>query len=285
MRRYLIVINILLITTAIHLSVTAFYKTVTAKLDINEVSIVPIKSDTVSESKNQQPLSDYKMITERNLFKTKTKNQQKPDSISLETLKQTELKLKLWGTVTGDRDIVFAVIEEGQNRQQNLYKTGDTIQNATVKMILREKVVLSVDGKDEILQMEELANNQKIGKIPGRPLLSRTPSTQSNQRIPLKRDQIEDAFKDINNIMRDIKIRPHLVDGGADGLILSSIKPGSIFRKMGLRNGDILTGVDGEKIESVDNALAFYEKLKLSSHIALQLKRRGQLKTIEYNIE
>ena len=74
-------------------------------------------------------------------------------------------------------------------------------------------------------------------------------------------------------------------DGGADGLILSSIKPGSIFRKMGLRNGDILTGVDGEKIESVDNALAFYEKLKLSSHIALQLKRRGQLKTIEYNIE
>lgn len=285
MKRYLIILNILLITTAVHLSVKAFYKAVTAKLDINEVSIVPVKSDTVSESKNRQPLSDYKMITERNLFKIKTKGQQKSDPISLEKLKQTELKLKLWGTVTGDRDVVFAVIEEGQNRKQNLYKTGDTIQNATVKMILREKVVLSVNGKDEILQMEELANNQKIGKLPGKPLPFRTHSRQSNQKIPLKRNQLEDSFKDLNNIMRDIKIRPHLVGGRSDGLILSSIKPGSIFRKMGLRNGDILTGVDGEKIESVDNALAFYEKLKLSSQIALQLKRRGQLKTIEYNIE
>ncbi|MBN1932895.1 MAG: PDZ domain-containing protein [Desulfobacterales bacterium] len=287
MKRYLIVINILLITTAVYLSVKAFYKTVTAKVQINEVSTKPIQSNSGPDNEKQQPLAAYKIITERNLFKTKKRGEQKPDAINFEMLKQTELKLKLWGTVTGDRKIVYAVIEDGQSRQQNLYKTGDSIQNATIKMILRTKVILSVNGKDEILQMEDFSNHKKAGRLSKRRLPSApgTHSTQSNQRISLERNQIEDAFKDINNIMKDIKIRPYLTEGKPDGLILSSINPRSIFRKMGLRNGDILTGVDGEKIESVDNALEFYEKLKLSSKIALQIKRRGQLKTIEYNIK
>jgi general secretion pathway protein C len=54
---------------------------------------------------------------------------------------------------------------------------------------------------------------------------------------------------------------------------------------MGLKSGDIITGVNGKKIESVDDALKLYESLKSSSNVQLQLKRKGRQKTINYTIE
>ena len=54
--------------------------------------------------------------------------------------------------------------------------------------------------------------------------------------------------------------RPHFTAGKSDGLLLYGIQPDSLFRKMGIKNGDIIMGVDGNEIESVDDALALYEK-------------------------
>jgi len=54
---------------------------------------------------------------------------------------------------------------------------------------------------------------------------------------------------------------------------------------MGLKSGDVIMGVDGKDIESVDDALKFYQNLQSSSKVQLQIKRRGRLKTIDYRIE
>jgi general secretion pathway protein C len=53
---------------------------------------------------------------------------------------------------------------------------------------------------------------------------------------------------------------------------------------MGLRNGDIISGVDGTEISSVDDALRLVDSLKSASTLSLQLKRRGREKNIEYRI-
>ena len=76
------------------------------------------------------------------------------ENIDIPTLKKTDLKLKLWGTITGNGVRAYAIIEEGTKREQKLYKVGETVQNATIKIILREKVILSVEGKDELLVIE-----------------------------------------------------------------------------------------------------------------------------------
>ena len=86
------------------------------------------------------------LITEPSLIAIYSKQKQGPaaaaEKLDIESLTPTDLKLKLLGTVTGDEKEAYAVIEDTAVRRQNLYKIGDTIQNATLKMILREKVVL-----------------------------------------------------------------------------------------------------------------------------------------------
>jgi general secretion pathway protein C len=278
MKRYFVILNILLISAAIYFSVTAFYLTAVTKLDHGYPTASRDKQISSPEEGNVYPISYYDTIIKRNLFNTK-KEVNKTEPFNIEILKQTDLKLKLWGTVTGDRGKTYAVIEEQKVRKQNLYKVGDTIQNATVKIILREKVVLNVNGKDEILELEKVAGDYKS-------IISSKKSKGSfSQNITIKHSRIEKAINNINDLMKQVRIRPHFSNGKPNGLNLSGIRPGSIFSEMGLKSGDILTGVNGKNIESVDDALKFYESLKSSSNVQLQLKRKGQQKTINYNVE
>ena len=66
---------------------------------------------------------------------------------------------------------------------------------------------------------------------------------------------------------------------------MSKIDPASIFTKMGFRSGDIITSINGQKIESVDDAMAFYKSMTAGNRLSVQLKRRGRPKVIDFNIE
>jgi general secretion pathway protein C len=280
-------IDIILITAACYLCVNGFYKmlsggkgSASSFLSLERKSMV---GDTITES--NKPLSHYKNIVSRNLFNTKAVAGKTDTKLDLEKLKQTDLKLKLWGTVTGQAGSSYAVIEETGNKKQNLYRVGDEIQNATVKAIHREKVVLDVDGRDEVLAMEKVSSSKSSGMR--HTARSGSPGGDSSRgmKISLQRSQIDAAMENVTDLMSQIKVRPHFTDGKPDGIMLSSIQPRSIFRRMGLRSGDIITGVDGKEIESVDDALQFYENLSSSSNLKLQLKRRGRETMIDYTIK
>ncbi len=274
--------NVLLATLAVFFCVDGAYKVMESRLDLTRAPMPVSQTTVVEENETQRPLTYYRSIIERNLFHTKSKNDAAPkkETIEVENLKQTELKLKLWGTVTGSKEQAYAVIEDQNEKEQNLYKIGDEIQAATVKAILRNKVILSVNGRNEILEMEDVTQKANITRpIAGRPVSSIKRPTP-RRRITLRRDQIDNAMGNINELMGQINIRPH--ENG--GMMLSQIKPNSLFRRMGLRNGDILTGVDGRPIQTIDDAIKLYEDLKSSSQAKLEIKRKGRPTVIEYTI-
>jgi len=160
-------------------------------------------------------------------------------------------------------------------------------------MILREKVVLRVNGKDEILGIEEVSSGSRDSgrpsSIANRRSQKKRPfkrsSTADSQNITLDRSKIESAVKNVNDLMKNVRIQPHFTDGQPDGFRLSGVRPNSFFSNMGLKSGDVITGVDGKKIESVDDAFMLYRGLQSSSNIQLQLKRKGQQKNINYKID
>ncbi len=293
MKRHFTIANILLITMGSYFSVNAFYKVATAPFDNAHPSSVATKQVVSPKDATRHPLSYYNAVIERNLFNTKTETGWQPEKLNIETLKPTDLKLKLFGTVTGDKNKAYAVIEEAVGKRQNLYRIGDTIQNASIKMILREKVVLRVNGKDEILEIEEVLSGSRDSGRPSsvgnrrsqkkRPL--RRSSRADSQNITLERSKIESAVKNINDLMKNVRIQPHFTDGQPDGFRLTGVRPNSFFYNMGLKSGDVITGVDGKNIESVDDAFKLYQGLQSSSNVKLQLKRKGQQKNINYTIE
>jgi general secretion pathway protein C len=282
-----IVINLVCITASVYILVGGFYGTIAARL-IQQPAVADLQKDRESENDApQMPLSAYAAVLERNLFNTRSATEPLPDQVDVESLQETKLNLKLWGTVSGSIEGAYAVIEDVGTREQNLYRSGDTIQTATVKEIFREKVVLTVNGNDEVLQMQELETGMAASRPSGLPVQTAAASPAvgvGTQRVSLRRSYIEQSMTDMASLMTQVQIRPHVEDGVPSGLALSSIQPNSIFRRMGLRNGDVITGVDGTEIASVDDALRLVDNLKSASNLSVQIKRRGQDRTIEYSI-
>jgi general secretion pathway protein C len=153
-------------------------------------------------------------------------------------------------------------------------------------MILREKVVLRVEDRDEILAMQDATakgSGPRYSKTTE--ATSKLPVSTYARKIPIRRDQVEDALENIGDIMQQATIRPHIEDGRPAGISITGIKPNAIFRRLRLRNGDVITGINGTAIESVEDALGVFEDIGSGSSVSLEIKRRGRQQTLNYEIQ
>jgi general secretion pathway protein C len=283
MKRFLLFINIVLITAISFLSVDTFYKIFAAQLNTEDCP-KPIIADTgLNPAKfKAPPFSQYQAIVQRNIFQIHANNVVAAQKMIVENIKPTERNLKLWGTVVGDDSAsAYAIIEEPGNnsrrREQLLYRNGDTVQGAEIAKILREKVILSANGKTEILRIVEPQSSGKDHRTGN----AYKPQTQHpiRQRRILRSSQVQKAVGNIDTLMSQANIRSH-----SEGFQISRIRPSSIFRRMGLRNGDIITAVDSRPVNSVNDALDIWQELSAGGEISLRIKRRGRTRIIDYRV-
>ena len=277
-KKYFVFLNLFLITGVVYYSVGIFYKVAGSKMDTTRTSQTIAAPGLAKSQTATSPYAHYQPIMARDLFNTAKTVDQK-DTINVEALQPTQLNLKLWGTVAEEnRTRAYAVIEDLQSRQQGLYRPGDAIQNAVIKLILREKVILSVDGKDEVLEMASVVVNAPPAK-------TRNRTAARGRSIRLERSFVNMATRDIGQLMNQVRIEQVLENGQPAGLKVTDMRPGSVFRRIGLRNGDVLIAVAGKPVQSVNDMAELYQSLKTSSRVEVQVKRRNRLQTITYDIQ
>ena len=116
---------------------------------------------------------DYSIILTRNLFgpQFKTKDTSSAPAVDVAAnLDRSSLEIVLVGTIGGSEGANRAIILDRKTRKQDLYKEGDEVKGANIKEILRGKVVLDVQGKEELLDMAEAATVRPVVKAPQGPL-------------------------------------------------------------------------------------------------------------------
>jgi len=252
-----------------------------AKILMPEDSISPEKYSgaTLSEdisARQARPVpakDQYDIIVTRNLFKVEVEEKQETGDQEPEKLEATNLKLVLWGTVTGESE-VYAVIEDKKLRKQSLYEVGDSIQGAKIKKILRHEVILTYQGKDQVLEME--IDDKNVSK-------SRSSAGKTNLNpISINKALMNDSSGSTNVLTREVKFRPHFTEGEPDGLMVYGIRPNSVFRQMGLRNGDIIKDINGTPIVSAEDASSLFTVINEADTARVTLFRRGKIKELLY---
>lgn len=288
--RYFTIINIILITVFVGLSTNTVYKVVTRTMASESVQSTQKTTHRSSRQASLRPksLASYNAVAKRDLFKVAVQEAPLNNKTDIGEIGETTLQLTLWGTIASDSPNAWAIIEDKKTRKQSLYKVGDVVQNATLTHVLRNTVILNLNGEDQKLSVEEERNagSGRSSMPPPRDFGDRDAGDDGEaKKITLERTMIDESLKDINKLMKDVRIRPHFKDGQPDGLIVSGIRGDSVFKKLGLRNGDIIMGVDGNKIESVDDAMKLYGGLKEMENMKVEIKRRGQLQTLDFDIK
>jgi len=284
--RYYTAINLIVLSLVIYGGVDIFYTLAGSKMvEVKTESQVASRTEKNPSSGKRRSFNYYAPAIDKDLFGAAEKMGLKDDQIEIQDLEPTSMKVTLIGTVSGDDQIATAIIEEKAKRKQALYKEGDSLQNATIVKILRGKVVLRVQDKNQILTMEETSTKGSSSKT--RRPLRRTPTSSktASTSISLQKEVISKALENLPQILSQARIRPHYKDGKADGLLLSQVKPNTIFTKLGLRNGDIIQAFDGEDLQNTDDVMDFYDELRSGSPVSLDIMRRGRKKTITYEFK
>ena len=273
---YQTIFNLFALAIIIIIGVELFYMII--RVQLNNVKNQGITVQHLPDvERHKRPAFDYyKPIIKRNIFGSGEDVSKEIRTEEIENLQPTSLKLALLGTVSGNQQNNFAVIEEMSKKKQALYRVGDSVQGAIVKKILRGKVILRVKEKDEILTIEEGAALRGKEKFPT------SEATSEGATIMVSRSAVQESMKNVHNLLSQVRIRPYFRDGKADGLSVTNIKSGSFFAKLGLKNGDVVQGIDGSLIKSPEDVLEMYKKIKLGSQVALQIMRNNEQKIINY---
>ena len=280
------ILNLVLLTALAYTGVKTAYDVGGRKLTVPQEQPMDLAPTQTVSAAVKRPLSHYQIITQRNVFNAGAETQPAPaPAVDIQKLEPTTLKLKLWGTITQRGGKEYAVIENLKDRSQDLYKAGDAVAGAEVKQVLREKVILTVAGRDEMLQMEDASVGASARPGPAAPSPEIEEAQTESQQIAISREEIQEASGNIQQLMRQVRIRPHFERGKPAGLMLSGVQPDSLFTQMGLQSGDVLQGIEGSPIRSMNDVLKLYEQLGSADAVAIDVKRGGKKLNIQYDIE
>ncbi len=235
---------------------------------------------------------DVRAILDQHLFgkplpkpKVVAKPKPKPVAPPPPVRPPVNLRAKLVGTVVaGDHSVAMILPMPG--KPVDLFYVGDAIiPRVTLQEILADHVVLDVDGDRRELWLDRKAQAAAHGKAAPAPEVRTLPSTTANRRnMGLSREVVNNAMANFSTLLSQARVLPHFTNGQADGFLVTNIVSGSLYERLGLQNGDILAGVNGKPVTSMEQAMNMYRQLQKAPSVDVTVLRGGQRLTFHYEI-
>ena len=299
LKRYVWAKNIVFLCLFAFMAAQISNKIILARLsdapNLGSTTVTPDRSRP-KETKRRS-LRQYRVISRRNIFNSESVGKgesttSSPKPKSSEPLKQTELNVRLIGTVVGPPETSFAIIEDKHSRKQELYQIDDMIlDQARVLEIARCKVVVLRDNQEEVLICPEEGDKDggRSAYVASKSAKGVSGDTANVKKISetdymIDEMEVENALNNINQLMTQIRVVPNFQDGKANGFKVFAIKPKSIFAKIGLKNGDVIQKINDMDITSPDRAFQAFQELKDEKSLSVELLRRGGPISLHYEI-
>lgn len=245
---------------------------------------------------------EYDSIVEGNIFNSDLRFK-KPEPVrpveappKIIPVPRTPLDFTLVGTIVG-RASSFAIIENNRTKEQSLYRVGHILEGgAKITDVERNRVVILRGEDKEILEVAYIPNQKgQRGRqlmlsatppVPAAPAPSRSGGVRqvSKDQWVLDRQEIDGAISNLPQLLTKARIIPNFSNGKPDGFRIFAISKGSLYSKIGLHNGDILHRVNGIEVKDPKNFLQVFEQLKDESQITVDLVRRNEKETFNYEI-
>lgn len=213
---------------------------------------------------------------------------------------RTSLRVKLLGTLVSETMPEWSVasIQDIVTLLTKTYMVGDRIQGAEIVEIERLRVIIINNNRKEFI--DATPGDGSGAPPPPAPVISARavdtgppPSVAlgtgvkqlSDNDYEIPRAEIDKTLANLNDVAMQARIVPAFKDGVAQGFKLFSIRPDSIYSKIGIQNGDVIKRINGFDLNSPEKALEIYSKLKESSRIDIEVERNGAAVRKTYNVK
>jgi hypothetical protein len=104
-------------------------------------------------------------------------------------------------------------------------------------------------------------------------------------RCTITRATIHAMMTDPGALARQARVMPSIKDGVTRGFKFYGIRPGSLPKAIGMRNGDLLTAINDLPLTSADGALEAVGRLRRVDELRLSIERKGEPVTVVVKID
>jgi general secretion pathway protein C len=254
-----------------------------------EVLILPIPSRSTAARASLPPPRDATPMLDAAVLSRIT-------GLPVETTEESEVKggsvrtplgLRLLGTLRSADPTwsIASLLDLGRQKSWTVM-VGDPVGDAWVLEILRDRVIIGRDGRREII---DLAPDEGfLGPSPDR--MTDTAAGKSGIRsldeshYEVPRSELEAALTHLDQLANDVRIVPAYKDGQPEGFKLIAIRPGSLFARIGMVNGDVVRRVNGFAMSTPANALEAYSRLRDANQVEIDLERNGSAIRRSYSV-
>jgi len=273
-----------------------------------EVYHFPDQAPTLTEQ-------GLKKILERNIFNSENE-QEDPNSLQRngpsDEISRTTLPIKLVGLIYGgDATSGLAMVENtSKPGTVNSFLVGDVIapdQGATVKEILRDRILISVQDRVEYASLDEQEirrSSRRRTKSSSGPASSSLAGSDSFATDAPPESFKEDGFvrgggniemtsaykqrllgPDFANVLQDAKASPNMTPEGVKGFRLDRIRKNSIYEKAGLMNSDVVEEINGVPLTDAGQAIKLMQSLVNESEVEIRINRSGTKQTLNMKVK
>jgi general secretion pathway protein C len=210
---------------------------------------------------------------------------------------KSSLPLQLLATMESNDPLYsLATIRDTENETLGPYGIKDEVRpGVSVHEVGRGRVVLRNGAQLEYIELGE-EPPPKASSARAKPKETKSASKNKHaidgaedaidckgENCTVDREFVEQILNNPGMLAKQARVVPAIKDGETRGFKFYGIRPGSLPKLLGLKNGDLLTSVNGNELKSLDQAMGLYTKLRRASHLSVTLERKG--KTIQKEVD
>lgn len=232
-------------------------------------------------------------ILKRNIFDSSAVGvaSTSPDGTGNGEMRRTDLKVTLLATVVATPDDYSSALIASETAK-GTFATGygikdDLLGEATIEAIEKKRVIIRrTDGNREYIDMEGASTlARSTSAVEGGAETAEGVTKTGDNSYTVDASLVAEAFANIDKLTSQVRAIPHRgPDGEIDGFRLSAIRRGSILNKLGVKNGDIIHGVNGTPLTSASGAMSAFQTLQNEKSFSFEVTRRNQKQNFQYEI-
>jgi len=196
------------------------------------------------------------------------------------------LKLEgIYKDTTNPKSSISIISKGGLSK---VVKVGDTVFGFKLKEVKDKSVILERGNQNYSLKLPkaDIVDNSYsfVKSTPEKETKKDESIVDEDGEKIVSRALINEYKKDMKKIWQNIAISDYKQDGQLKGFRVRYVKKGSIFEKLGLKRGDIITGINGEMVKSYALPMRIFSNIDSLDGLILQVKRGNNEVELEYEI-
>jgi general secretion pathway protein C len=253
----------------------------------------PVPKKMMASAHRAAPTENYDAITDRNMFNVEHFIPPPIDQGQLDCFSEarpTTTHVQLLGTIVMNDDVHSVALLQDENNPVKIAVSKNEVFFDKYQMmkIERKKICFQIRATQD-LEFIEIPDDSPN-------MASNTPNLQSSSdgiqpvsenQFVVKQSFLEKNLLNLNEILQTARAVPYIEPGTGKfkGFLIQSIDPNSPFAQLGIKQGDILTGVNDIVLDNAGKGLEAFQRLRNSPKVELKVIRGGEEHTMDYDVK